>query len=129
MLDERTQAELTLELRQLERLLSEYRPLIEDALANEPDLIKRTAIGAVLQSFYNGVEGLFQTIAKRVDRNVPTGETWHKDLLQQMGKRLKTGVPLFLKEWSNRSNPIWVFAIFQGTPIRSDSIGTRCNPL
>ncbi len=94
MLDERTQAELTLELRQLERLLSEYRPLIEDALANEPDLIKRTAIGAVLQSFYNGVEGLFQTIAKRVDRNVPTGETWHKDLLQQMGQATEDRGPV-----------------------------------
>lgn len=86
MWDERTRAELTHELGQLERLLSEYQPLIDDSLADEPDLVQLAALGAVLQSFYNGVEALFQTIAKRVDRDFPTGETWHKDLLQQMGR-------------------------------------------
>jgi hypothetical protein len=37
-----------------------------------------------LQSFYQGVERVFETIARLIDRNVPTGEKWHKMLLGQM---------------------------------------------
>jgi len=34
--------------------------------------------------FYSGIERLFELIARHVDRGLPNGETWHRDLLQQM---------------------------------------------
>ena len=34
--------------------------------------------------FYSGLERLFELIARHVDRTLPAGETWHRDLLQQM---------------------------------------------
>ena len=105
MLDERTRAELTLEIQQLERLLSEYQPLLDEALDREPDLVNRTAIGAVLQSYYNGIEAVFQTIAKRVDQEVPTGDTWHKDLLQQMGYATKNRGPVISQEMIEQIEP------------------------
>lgn len=37
-----------------------------------------------LHSFYSGIERLFELIARHVDRTVPSGGTWHRDLLQQM---------------------------------------------
>ncbi len=37
-----------------------------------------------LHSFYSGLERLFELIARHVDRDLPTGETWHRDLLEQM---------------------------------------------
>jgi len=37
-----------------------------------------------LHGFYSGLERLFELIARHVDRNLPAGETWHQDLLQQM---------------------------------------------
>jgi hypothetical protein len=37
-----------------------------------------------LHGFYSGLERLFELIARHVDRALPTGETWHRDLLQQM---------------------------------------------
>ena len=37
-----------------------------------------------LQSFYQGVERVFEAIGKLVDTNVPVGEGWHKALLSQM---------------------------------------------
>lgn len=37
-----------------------------------------------LQGFYEGVERVFETIAKSIDRSVPAGEKWHKMLLEQM---------------------------------------------
>ena len=105
MLDERTRAELALEFQQLERLLSEYQPLLDEALAREPDLVKRTAIGAVLQSFYNGVEAVFLSIAKRIDQDVPSGETWHKGLLQQMGYATKNRGPVISQGMIERIEP------------------------
>lgn len=35
-----------------------------------------------LHSFYSGVERLFELVARQVDRNVPEGGAWHRDLLQ-----------------------------------------------
>jgi hypothetical protein len=37
-----------------------------------------------LHGFYSGLERLFELIARHVDRALPTGETWHRDLLEQM---------------------------------------------
>ncbi|MCB0000137.1 MAG: hypothetical protein KDE56_30445 [Anaerolineales bacterium] len=37
-----------------------------------------------LHSFYSGLERLFELTAKHLDRSLPTGEAWHRDLLQQM---------------------------------------------
>ena len=37
-----------------------------------------------LHDFYAGVERIFQQIATTVDGNLPTGQEWHRQLLQQM---------------------------------------------
>ena len=37
-----------------------------------------------LQGFYQGVERVFEIIAKSIDRSVADGEKWHKKLLEQM---------------------------------------------
>jgi len=37
-----------------------------------------------LHSFYSGLERLFELIARYLDGNLPSGETWHRDLLQAM---------------------------------------------
>lgn len=37
-----------------------------------------------LQSYYTGVERVFKTIAAKLDGEVPAGERWHKDLLDQV---------------------------------------------
>ena len=39
-----------------------------------------------LHGFYSRLERLFELIARHVDRNLPAGETWHRDLLQQMAR-------------------------------------------
>ncbi len=37
-----------------------------------------------LHGFYSGLERLFELIARHVDRYLPAGDTWHRDLLEQM---------------------------------------------
>lgn len=39
-----------------------------------------------LHSFYSGLERLFELIARHIDGSLPTSETWHRDLLQQMAQ-------------------------------------------
>lgn len=41
-----------------------------------------------LHGFYSGLERVFELVARHVDRNLPEGETWHRDLLQQMAEDL-----------------------------------------
>ena len=43
-----------------------------------------TILGSVLHSFYNGLENIFEIIAKNVDKEVPTGNKSHQELLRQM---------------------------------------------
>lgn len=39
-----------------------------------------------LHSFYNGVERIFDAIARQLDPVFPSGDRWHRDLLKQMVK-------------------------------------------
>ncbi len=52
--------------------------------SGEPDLFDRTILGSVLHSFYNGIENIFEIIAKNIDREIPTGNKSHQELLHQM---------------------------------------------
>ena len=49
----------------------------------EPNLYV-DAVALNLHSFYSGMERLFELIARHVDQDLPAGEAWHRDLLQQM---------------------------------------------
>lgn len=42
------------------------------------------AVGLNLQGFYNGLERLFESIARQIDGSIPEGGSWHRDLLKQM---------------------------------------------
>lgn len=105
MLDDRTSVHVKRELQQLEQLLSEYHAFIEASRTAEPSLLERTALGAVLQSFYNGVENIFQTIAKRVDLEIPSGESWHRDLLYQMASFIESRKPVISQTTVERLRP------------------------
>jgi hypothetical protein len=51
-----------------------------------------------LHGFYSGGECLFELIARHVDRALPTGETWHRDLLQQMTRDLADVRPAVISQ-------------------------------
>jgi hypothetical protein len=51
-----------------------------------------------LHSFYSGLERLFELIARHVDHSLPTGETWHRDLLQQMARDLADVRPAVMRQ-------------------------------
>lgn len=37
-----------------------------------------------LHGFYNGLERIFEWLARQIDGTMPEGSAWHRDLLQQM---------------------------------------------
>ena len=77
---------IDVELAQLHQLRAEHRPLLLKVRTAAPDGIERSAIAAMLHSFYTGVENLFKRIAIECDGNPPAGPTWHRALLDSMVK-------------------------------------------
>ena len=51
---------------------------------SNPDIVEITVMGSIVHSFYNGIEKLFEIIAKRIDSSVPFGLSSHKQLLGNM---------------------------------------------
>ncbi len=37
-----------------------------------------------LHGFYNGIERILELVARELDETLPTGPTWHQDLIRQM---------------------------------------------
>lgn len=56
--------------------------------ASKEQYVYLDSVALNLHSFYSGIERLFELIARYVDGAPPSGETWHRDLLQQMAKDL-----------------------------------------
>jgi hypothetical protein len=84
MLDDIVRDQIQSEIQQIEDLFVEFSELLDNSATIDPNTIERTALGSVLHSFYTGLEGIFLTVAKRVDGKVPSGERWHRDLLDQI---------------------------------------------
>ncbi len=55
---------------------------------HQPDSFELRAIGSILHDVYSGAEGICQHIAKEIDRQLPVGATWHRDLIEQMAQSL-----------------------------------------
>jgi len=68
----------------INELLASYELLFIRIKQTEPDNIELAALGTVLHSFYNGVEGVFLLVSKQVDNGTPTDSAWHQTLLNQM---------------------------------------------
>jgi hypothetical protein len=73
------------ELRELERVVARAERAIQ-AARNRPEdqdlYVDSAALN--LHDFYAGLERIFQQIVSTVDGNMPSGQNWHRELLQQM---------------------------------------------
>ena len=73
---------VTIELRNIDKLLEELKPSIDD---KEAKRIK----GSILHDFYNACERIFKLIAREIHGDFDAGEHWHKQLLYRMTLELK----------------------------------------
>lgn len=83
-MDKIIKEQVNFKLNDIDRLFSEYELIFEKIKVEEPDLFDMTILGSVLHSFYNGLENIFEIIAKNIDNNVPSGNKSHQELLHQM---------------------------------------------
>ena len=83
-MDNLVKEQIKFKINDIDKLFSEYNLIFESAKEEDPDLFNMTILGTVLHSFYNGLENIFDIIAKNIDGNVPTGSKSHQELLHQM---------------------------------------------
>ena len=84
MLDEALRRLIIRELEEIDTLLDTSSPLLGTPVDTEPSFERVAALSAVLESFYTGLERIFERIAKEVDSRQPEGERWHIELLNQV---------------------------------------------
>lgn len=73
------------EIDNLDRIVSEMRELL-NIIGDNPTFIEIRSAGSILHDFYSGIEKIFERIGLHIDKNIPKGDGWHKELLLQMAK-------------------------------------------
>ena len=82
--------QIAVEREQLNHLLETHRSLLAQCASTPPNSIELSALAAMLHSFYTGIEHIFKRIAAEVDRALPRGESWHRELLEAMARSANT---------------------------------------
>ncbi len=98
----RLREQVALEREQLHRLLDKYRPLLDRCVVSPPNDIELSALAAMLHSFYNGIENIFKRTALELGGAVPSGEFWHKELLDSMSRATGQRGPVLSPELRDR---------------------------
>ena len=73
-------------LEDIEVLPVAAKPYIQESMAKK------------LADVYNGIENIFKRVVREVDRHLPTGDSWHKDLLSQMTEQRPERPPVISEE-------------------------------
>lgn len=92
------------ELTELERVVARAKRAVTAARQQPEDQdLYLDAAALNLHDFYAGLERLFYQIAATVDRSVPTGYEWRRDLLRQMQVTLGQGRPQVLSTTTGKA--------------------------
>lgn len=83
------------EIPDLDRLVQRVLKAWPQAQSHEVYL---DSVALNFHGFYSGLERLFELIARHIDRDLPTGTNWHRDLVQQMVRDLPTIRPAVIGE-------------------------------
>jgi len=88
---------IAFEISQIDELIEKSSVLLQKCILQEPDFIELNAAGAILHSYYNGLENIFLLIRKNIDKTVLSSERWHSELLKSMFAATEARRPLFEK--------------------------------
>ena len=80
--------QIAVEIENLKRLTDEMGHLLTNS-GEKKNFMEVRAAGSILHDFYCGIEKVFERVAVAVDKNLPEGEDWHKELLFQMARPLE----------------------------------------
>lgn len=84
-LTENSYRRLIAEIEEELNMLRTLRQRLDWALhENLPEYALTAVVGKILHDFYTGLEIVFEKIARETKEGLPTGEAWHRDLLNVM---------------------------------------------
>lgn len=83
-MSDKLRKQIAVELQQLNRLVEVHRPLLAKCVGESPSEIEISALAAMLHSFYTGIENIFKRIVLESGGTLPSGEAWHRELLDAM---------------------------------------------
>lgn len=83
-MDNLIKEQIKFKINDIDKLFLEYDLIFKKIELETPYLFDMTILGSVLHSFYNGLENIFEIIAKNIDNSIPTGNKSHQELLHQM---------------------------------------------
>lgn len=90
-------SEIKAERRNLSNIVEEMENLTNQ-LDDEPTGLELRAAGSILHDYYTGLEKIFRLIALESDGNLPSGEEWHKRLLDRMAVEVEDLRPPVIDE-------------------------------
>ncbi|MBM4041278.1 MAG: hypothetical protein FJ290_22475 [Planctomycetes bacterium] len=88
--------EIELEFDAIERTLAELASLSSDTTGRAPTTREVAAAGLFLANFYNGVESVLKRIRLFHGIPMPSGPTWHLELLKGFCDPPREGLPLLI---------------------------------
>lgn len=97
-MDNAVKLKIAFEISQIDELIEKSSVLLQKCILQEPDFIELNAAGAILHSYYNGLESIFLLIRKNIDRIVLSSERWHSELLKSMFAATEMRRPIFEKK-------------------------------
>lgn len=80
-----------------------------DAIAENHRKYVEKTIASDLVEIYNGIERIFELIAREVDNHIPSGGKWHRDLLAQMAEHREKRKPIISQRTERRLNRLLKF--------------------
>jgi hypothetical protein len=97
-LDENIKQKILFEMSQIDEVIDSTKPLCDLCKIRVPDIIEKSAVALLLQSFYNGVENILIVIVKYFDGKLPNSSKWHKELLEKAFEKSEKYGPIFRDE-------------------------------
>ncbi len=79
-------------LADLDRVVARAELLMQKAAASNDDAYL-DGVALNLHGFYTGVERIFEDVARTLEKTVPSGFNWHRDLLLQMSAEITSVRP------------------------------------
>jgi hypothetical protein len=94
-LDKKVMQKILFEISQIDEVIESTKPLRDLCKMKVPDIIEKSAIALLFQSFYNGIENILIIIIKYFDGKLPNSSKWHKELLSKAFEESKRYGPIF----------------------------------